>query len=154
VDLGCVLVPVCVRNQEAVKHITGKKIARLMTTPNQSESDRSRDQVLAGEYVLGVLSPEACRGIEARIARDATFAATVRRWEDNLSVRDDPYSDPKARLRLQAHFPVLVEKRNFNRELAMAGICWNSITFWRLTSIALFAGIVTYAAFQSGWLAP
>lgn len=124
-----------------------------MTTPNQSESDRSRDQVLAGEYVLGVLSPEVRRGIEERMARDAAFAATVRRWEDNLSDYDDPYHDPKARLRLQAHFPVLVAKRNFNREMAAAERCWNSITFWRALSMVLVAGILTYAAFQSGLFA-
>ncbi len=124
-----------------------------MTTPNQSESDRSRDQVLAGEYVLGVLSPEVCRGIEERMAWDTAFAATVRRWEDNLSAHDAPYNDPKVRLRLQAHFPVLVAKRSFNRELATAGRCWNSLTFWRALSIVLVAGIVTYTAFQSGWFA-
>lgn len=121
-----------------------------MTTPNQSESDRSRDQVLAGEYVLGVLSPEARRGIEERMGRDAAFAATVRRWEDNLSDYEDPYHDPKARLRLQSHFPVLVPKRDFNRELAVAASCWNSIGFWRALSAMLVAGIVTYAAFHSG----
>lgn len=124
-----------------------------MTTPNQSESDRSRDQVLAGEYVLGVLPPEARRGIEERMARDPSFAATVRRWEDNLSDYDEPYNDPKARLRLQAHFPVLVSKRSFSRELAVAGRCWNSIGFWRAMCVMLVFGIVTYAAFQSGWLA-
>ena len=146
-------VPCSLTQRKDTRHITGKKIARLMTTPNQSESDRSRDQVLAGEYVLGVLSPEACRGIEERMTRDAAFAATVRRWEDNLSDYDDPYNDPKARLRLQAHFPVLVARRSFNRELAAAGRCWNSITFWRATCIMLVAAILAYAAFQSGWLA-
>lgn len=88
------------------------------------------------------------------MARDAAFAATVRRWEDNLLAHDDPYSDPKARLRLQAHFPVLVAKRSFNRELAVATRCWNSLAFWRALAVILAAGIVTYAAFQSGWFAP
>lgn len=56
-----------------------------MTTPDQSENDRSRDQLLAGEYVLGVLPLDQRRRVEDRIVRDAAFAAMVMRWQENLS---------------------------------------------------------------------
>lgn len=62
-----------------------------MTRPDQSEGDRPRDELLAGEYVLGVLSPEARARVEARMRTDKAFAAIVARWQENLSQVDDEY---------------------------------------------------------------
>ena len=56
-----------------------------MTTPDQNSRDPRRDEVIAGEYVLGVLSAEDRRKVEARLRNDRVFAAMVSRWEENLS---------------------------------------------------------------------
>jgi anti-sigma-K factor RskA len=64
-----------------------------MTTPEQSEGDRSRDELLAGEYVLGVLSLADRERVAARIARDRAFAAIVARWQDNLASFNDDYDE-------------------------------------------------------------
>jgi anti-sigma-K factor RskA len=126
-----------------------------MSTPDQSEGDRSRDQLLAGEYVLGILTPEAQRRIEERIVKDKAFAAAVRRWQANLSAGNDLYDpDPAVRRRVLTHFPVFTQQRSFTREVAAAGRWWNSLFFWRLLCFALASGIVTYAALHSGWMTP
>ena len=60
-----------------------------MTSSDRSMGDRSRDEVLAGEYVLGVLSSDDRRKVEARMLRDRNFAAIVYRWQENLSTFSD-----------------------------------------------------------------
>jgi anti-sigma-K factor RskA len=42
------------------------------------------DEVLAGEYVLGVLDAGQRRGVQARIAADLAFAGLVAEWERRL----------------------------------------------------------------------
>ncbi len=126
-----------------------------MTRPDQSEGDRSRDQLLAGEYVLGVLAPEMQQRIEERMARDKVFAAMVLRWKANLAAGNDLYDRNEAtRRRIRSHFPIGFPKRSFSRELEAAGHWWNSLFFWRALSFVLASGIITYAAIHSGWLAP
>ena len=48
----------------------------------------THDEVIAGEYVLGVLPAETARQVEGRLKTDRQFAAMVRRWRENLA---DPY---------------------------------------------------------------
>jgi anti-sigma-K factor RskA len=49
----------------------------------RTEADDARS-VLAGEYVLGTLEPEARRAVEARLADDAALRAEVFAWQDRL----------------------------------------------------------------------
>ena len=74
-----------------VQRFEGESVHETMTRPDQSEGDRPRDELLAGEYVLGVLSAEARAKVEARMRTDKTFAAIVARWQENLSQPDDEY---------------------------------------------------------------
>jgi anti-sigma-K factor RskA len=122
-----------------------------MTAPQQSEGDRSRDEVLAGEYVLGVLSLDARKRVEERIERDRDFAAIVARWQRNLESFDDEYrpQDPPARL-----FPA-IEQRLFPAPLGdrrQTGGLWNSLLLWRAVSFASIATLVTYVSLHSGWI--
>jgi len=123
-----------------------------MTRPEQSEGDRSRDEVLAGEYVLGVLSLEDRRRVEARIEHDRDFAAIVARWQENLASLDDEYAPvpPPSHL-----FPAL-EARLFPDTAAAGGRrpagLWNSLFLWRAISFASIALLVTYVSLDSGWI--
>lgn len=65
-----------------------------MTTPVGGTGSGAHDEVLAGEYVLGVLSGENARQVEARLKNDPQFAAMVRRWQENLTDLDDIEADP------------------------------------------------------------
>lgn len=122
-----------------------------MTTPDQSKGDRSRDEVLAGEYVLGVLSIEDRRKVEARISKDRTFAAIVLRWEENLSEFNDDYVlEAPPKLVFSA-----IETRLFGQpRRAGSDNCglWNSLVLWRSLTFASLALVATYAVFQSGLL--
>ncbi|KQV84116.1 anti-sigma factor [Rhizobium sp. Root1220] len=108
-----------------------------MTSSDQSKGGRSRDEVLAGEYVLGVLSFEDRRVVEERMRRDRQFAAIVSRWEANLSTFNDDYDvvSPSQETFRQ------VEARLFGTSekapLPSRGV-WNSVVFWRsLTAASL-----------------
>lgn len=111
-----------------------------MTTPDQSEGDRARDQVIAGEYVLGVLSLEERRNVEARMSRDSGFAAMVGRWSENLSSFNDEYDGATPRAGVYPR----IEARLFPKAAGggFRGI-WSSVSLWRsLTalSVILFGG--------------
>jgi anti-sigma-K factor RskA len=113
-----------------------------MSTPDQSKGGRSRDEVLAGEYVLGVLSLEDRQKVERRMRSDRQFAAIVTRWEQNLSGFNEEYESivPSA-----AVFPK-IEKRIFGEYSAGGGL-WNSLLLWRvvaLASLVLAAGVVIF----------
>ncbi|WP_275788097.1 anti-sigma factor [Pararhizobium gei] len=122
-----------------------------MTPQNPDSGDSRRDQVIAGEYVLGVLSNEDRRKVEARIVLDRAFAAMVKHWQSNLSSFDEAYepvSPPKKVF-------VAVERRLFAESRSTtAGGFWNSLAVWRVLTVASLAGMVTLAALTSGILDP
>lgn len=119
-----------------------------MTTPDKSKGDRSRDELLAGEYVLGVLSGEACRRVEARLAHDKAFAAIVRRWRDNLiDIESDlpRKASPAAR-------PGRNDMKATARPVKSApaprpvGWWWNSLPLWRgLTALSVMTLLMIVA---------
>jgi anti-sigma-K factor RskA len=114
-----------------------------MSSPDQSKGGRSRDEVLAGEYVLGVLSLADRQKVEVRMRDDRPFAAIVSRWEENLSTFNDEY---EAILPPATVFPK-VEKRIFgDRPRASRGV-WNSLLIWRgltFASLVVAAGAILF----------
>lgn len=97
------------------------------------------DEVLAGEYVLGVMDAGQRRAAQARIATDAAFARLVAQWEQRLEslhadispVEVPPHVWQRIRSRLGWAAPP-----------ARAGL-WQSIALWRTaTAIAVAAAIV------------
>ncbi|MCV9962480.1 anti-sigma factor [Pararhizobium sp. BT-229] len=124
-----------------------------MTTQNPESGDSRRDQVIAGEYVLGVLSADDRRKVEARMVLDRAFAAMVKHWQSNLSSFDESYEPLPPPPQVFA----AVERRLFAeqpRANAAAGGFWNSLAFWRVLTLASVAGLVTIATFSSGILEP
>ncbi|MBB6486519.1 anti-sigma factor domain-containing protein [Rhizobium lusitanum] len=114
-----------------------------MSTPDQSKGGRSRDEVLAGEYVLGVLSLEDRQKVERRMRSDRQFAAIVSRWEQNLSEFNEEYESATP---AKAVFPK-IEKRIFG-EAALGAHLWKSLVLWRSVafgSLFLAAGVLVFA---------
>ncbi|WP_337267971.1 anti-sigma factor [Oryzifoliimicrobium ureilyticus] len=105
-----------------------------MTTPDRSKGDRSRDEVLAGEYVLGVLSFKDRRVVEERMRRDRQFAAIVGRWEANLSSMNEEYSHAYPSKEAFRR----IETRLFSDAMSSSirGGLWGSIIFWRALAFA------------------
>ncbi|MBO3758841.1 anti-sigma factor [Ciceribacter sp. L1K22] len=116
-----------------------------MTGPDQSKGDRSRDEVLAGEYVLGALDTDARREVEERMRRDRQFAAIVWRWEENLSQFSETYAEEPVPAQTFAQ----IEARLFGPAV-VASVwtrVWQSLPFWRGLSLAGFAGLAAFTAF-------
>ncbi|MCO5732603.1 anti-sigma factor [Rhizobium sp. SSA_523] len=123
-----------------------------MARRDQSEGDRARDEVLAGEYVLGMLSAEARQRVEARLRHDQPFAAIVSRWEENLvPLEDDDQPASPLRLALPQVLPSLRPVRGMGTPSARGGVlaaAWRSVGLWRSLAFAstfLLAGTVLFA---------
>lgn len=116
-----------------------------MTGSDKSKGGRSRDEVLAGEYVLGVLDPDASRAVEERMRRDRQFAAIVWRWEKNLAHANDSYLDDaglsRAFVRVEQHL------LDFKRQ-DFLGSLWHSLAFWRGATIFGLVGVAIFIAFS------
>ena len=117
-----------------------------MSSPDQSKGGRSRDEVLAGEYVLGVLSPEDRQKVERRMRSDRQFAAIVSRWEQNLSAFNDDY---EAALPSPPAFP-RVERRAAGETRPTVGV-WRSLLFWRGFAFASLAFAAAIALVNSNF---
>lgn len=98
--------------------------------------DKSRDEIISGEYVLGVLSEADRRRVEARMATDPKFAQQVRRWQTNLADFNDEYAD----VRPSAESYANIEKRLFGTpEAPRSGLwhsLWASLVLWRTLAAA------------------
>ncbi len=89
---------------------------------------------LAGEYVLGTLSSDRRREVDARLAHDAALRAAVARWEDRLlpltdlaaSVEPSPSLWPRINATLEAQHTA----RPPTRRQTSLGL-WDSLFFWR-----------------------
>jgi anti-sigma-K factor RskA len=111
-----------------------------MSTPDQSKGDRSRDEVLAGEYVLGVLGGAERQKVETRLRHDRHFAAMVKRWEENLTQFNDDYAEVQAPDQLLSK----IEDRLFPSSATVASVkggLWNSLVLWRGLSLASLAAL-------------
>ena len=104
------------------------------------------DEVIAGEYVLGALSAEERRKVEARLVQDRQFAAMVSRWRENLSTLDDEHEGPKLPPYRQVAGRHVLAATTPDAVLSgkVAGGCWHSLMLWRalaLASLAVAAGL-------------
>ena len=112
-----------------------------MTAYDKDMRDPRRDEVIAGEYVLGALSAEDRRKVERRLAQDRRFAAMVSRWERNLATVEDG----ETRLPAVGRRAVAVPPPDAALAGPVAGGLWNSLPFWRALALALFAVLVAFA---------
>jgi anti-sigma-K factor RskA len=119
-----------------------------MTSGDQSQGGRAQDEILAGEYVLGVLSLEARRRVEKRMANDRAFALVVERWQTDFASFNDDYEEvaPSAAVFTQ------IERRLFGPPASAAPSdgFWNSAIFWRRLWLATSAVAVIALVYTSG----
>lgn len=120
-----------------------------MTTPENKRSERSRDEVLAGEYVLGVLPLAERLRVEHRLRQDAAFQAIVARWQENLAAFNGDY--PAEEAAPPWLYPA-VETRIFGpaRPERPARALWNSLTLWRGLTLVSLASALVFAANAGG----
>lgn len=103
--------------------------------------------VLAGEYVLGVLDAQARRDLEARLPRDPAFAREVAVWEQRFAPwleQIDGVAPPEALwLRIRGQLGLTPVTRAAERGLPL----WQRLGFWHgLTAAALATTAASLAA--------
>jgi anti-sigma-K factor RskA len=102
------------------------------------------DDVLAGEFVLGVLEADERAAVQRRIDDDPAFATLVHNWEESL----DPLAAEYEPVEAPAHVRDAVEARLFtgSENTAVSRGFWQSVTLWRglaLASMLLLAVLGT-----------
>ena len=99
------------------------------------------DDLMAAEYVLGVLDAGARQRVETRIASDRVFAKMVESWQSRFEPLDEDYESVAPPPMVKA----ALDKRLFAATEAKAPGLFQSLAFWRglsLASLALAAFVV------------
>ncbi|TCT43072.1 anti-sigma factor [Martelella mediterranea] len=109
-----------------------------MSTPGDINGEEPRDDVIAAEYVLGLLSSQERHAAERRMRQDRAFATLVYDWQVTLETLDSAYGAEMP----PASVLGKIEDRLFdsamkaeNKRDFLAGM-WNSIALWRGVSVA------------------
>lgn len=129
----------------------------IMTTENAKSGDSRLDQVIAGEYVLGVLSQEDRQKVEARMTLDRNFAAMVDHWRSNMLTVDQTPRPTRRAPRRPSPFaePMAVRVRPQGERVPVFNVAiWNSAAFWRGVACIAIVGLVATGVSQSGLFAP
>lgn len=121
-------------------------------TRDPGSSEHSKDEILAGEYVLGVLSIEGRRMVERRMAGDEAFSQIVARWQADMESFNQDYDEvtPRAAVLEQ------LEQRLFAAPLTSkenVGL-WNSMAFWRWLSLGTSVAAAAALIYASGIASP
>ena len=97
------------------------------------------DDILAGEYALGVLQGEAREAFARRLPDDPGLAASVRFWEEHfaqLAGEIAPVTPPQ-------HVLARIEDSLFtSRQQSEKPSLWNSLGFWRGLAVASLVAVV------------
>lgn len=119
-----------------------------MTTPENKRSDRSRDEVLAGEYVLGVLPlPDRLR-VEHRLRQDKAFQAIVARWQENLATFNTEYAAEAPPSWLYGAVETKLFPKSADEQ--SRGLIWSSLNFWRGLTLVTLSAAIFFAASAGG----
>lgn len=122
-----------------------------MTSDHEYPGGREQDEILAGEYVLGVLSLAARRRVEDRMAVDSDFAQMVERWQADLAPFNDAYENVVPNNGFEQ-----IEQRLFGsiQSPSLPKGLWDSAAFWRWLSLGTSAAAIAALVYASGVLSP
>ncbi|CAN5398277.1 anti-sigma factor [soil metagenome] len=100
--------------------------------------------VVAGEYVLGVLSDAERADVERHAATDETLARAIAAWQDRLAGLGDAVAPADASPMLCDRIERSIATHRTARARA-TGDWWSSLAFWRTTSVATIALAAAFA---------
>ncbi len=117
-----------------------------MTLAEDNGPERGGDDLLAAEYVLGVLSADERQIVSRRIDADTDFARLVDGWEVRLSPMAAAYPEiePPASVKTALDRRLFASTATAPAE-ARAGL-WSSLAFWRGLAAAAVAALAIYIA--------
>lgn len=122
-----------------------------MSLADEIGAEGGGDDILAAEYVLGVLPWEERRIVGRRLDTDATFARMVDRWEVHLA----PLATGYAAVEPPASVKPAIDRRLFSSPAATVaaptlatsgGGLWASLAFWRGLTVASLIAMATFIA--------
>jgi anti-sigma-K factor RskA len=100
-------------------------------------SDPETDDLVAGEYVLGLLEGPVLAEFERRLAGDRALAAVVARWRGHFSALDATAAPMPASAALWQKIETSVGRRGVADEAPrFRERVWSSLGFWRGASFA------------------
>ncbi|KAA0971908.1 anti-sigma factor [Aureimonas fodinaquatilis] len=116
-----------------------------MTSDGMKDPEREGDDMIAAEYVLGVLPWDERQAIEKRISDDAVFANLVRNWESRFAPMNGAFEDVTP----PASAKAALDQRLFGlgeSSSAQRGGLLERLSFWRGLSIAAMIGLIALVA--------
>lgn len=113
-----------------------------MTQGDEDDLERGGDDLLAAEYVLGVLSAEQRRAAALRIDAEPAFARLVEAWTARLSPLDEAYAEAAP----PDHLRERIEARLFGvpETPGRPGLL-QSLAFWRWLAVGAVAALLALA---------
>lgn len=121
-------------------------------TRDPGSSEHSKDEILAGEYVLGVLSIEGRRMVERRMAGDEAFSQIVARWQADMESFNQDYDEvtPRAAVLEQLEERLFAAPQTNKVNVSL----WNSMAFWRWLSLGTSVAAAAALIYASGIASP
>jgi anti-sigma-K factor RskA len=106
-----------------------------MKRPAKEKMPDDSDDMIAAEYVLGVLPDEQRAAASARIRDDAGFAQLVNEWTARLSPLDEAYSETAA----PASVKRALDARLFASSSVKVPGLWENLGLWRVLAFGAMA---------------
>ncbi len=117
-----------------------------MSPDEHMDEEHGGDDMLAAEYVLGVLPLSDRTAAAARAEAEPDFALAIARWETRLAPLDAAYPE----IAPPASVKAALDRRLFagTAEIARAGKTglWGSLVFWRGLSAAALTALLLLSA--------
>jgi len=117
-----------------------------MTLAEDNGPERGGDDLLAAEYVLGVLAADERQIASRRIDAETAFARLVDAWE----MRFAPMAAAYAAVEPPASIKVAIDRRLFASSASASAVpsggLWASLAFWRGVAAAAIAALAIYVA--------
>ncbi len=117
-----------------------------MTLAEDNGPERGGDDLLAAEYVLGVLAADERQAASRRIDAETAFARLVDTWEVHFA----PMAAAYAAVEPPASIKAAIDRRLFassaSTSAAPGGGLWASLAFWRGLAAAAIAALAVYVA--------
>ncbi|BCH19714.1 anti-sigma factor [Mesorhizobium sp. L-2-11] len=115
-----------------------------MSIADDNGPEPGRDEMIAAEYVLGVLPAAEREAAARRIDAEPRFARLVDQWEVRLSPMAEAYSEAEPPASVKA----AIDRRLYagNRVQAGGVSWWSSLALWRGLAIASLAALALYVA--------
>ena len=119
-----------------------------MSVVDDNEPERGSDDMIAAEYVLGVLPADERQAASRRIEAEPAFARLVEQWELHLS----PMAGEYPSIEPPASVKAALDRRLFEAAAPRSTVkpaapgLWSSLSFWRGLAAAAVAALLVYAA--------